>query len=383
MTNDSHFDVIVIGGGIAGVSIAYELAEDHRVCLLEMESTLAFHTTGRSAAAFIESYGNKPIRALTTASRSIFIDPPEIFESTLTTPIPLLYLAKEGRAQAIRDLHADVSVLTPAVEILEPRDAEVANPLLRQGFTELAMLDPGALDVDVHALHQGYARGLRRRGGKVVTSSPLVRAERREGMWTLTDRQQVPYRGTVVVNAAGAWCDEVARTLGADPVGIQPFRRTVFMISAPDAVSSANLPLTIEVDDAFYFKPEGNQLLCSPADEDPQEPGNARPDELAIAQALEAINDATVIGARHVRQTWAGQRSFTADRTPVVGFAPNVDGVFWFAGQGGYGIQICPALARTGAALLRSGEIPDDVAARGLTEEMLAPARQALTVART
>ncbi|MDQ1106681.1 D-arginine dehydrogenase [Nocardioides zeae] len=375
-----EWDVIVIGGGIAGVSIAYELAADTTVCLLETESTLAYHSTGRSAAAFIESYGNLPIRALTVASRGVFTDPPDIFESAVSRPLPLLYVAGEGRAGAIRSLQDQVRELTPDIEVLDAAEAERRHPLLRPGHVELALWEPGALDLDVHALHQGYAKGLRGRGGHVATSARVVEAVRARGRWTLTDGSGRQFRAPVVVNAAGAWCDAVAAVLGVEPIGIQPLRRTVFMVPAPAVDPDRPVPLTIDVDDRFYFKPETDMLLCSPADETPQAPGDAKPDTLDIAMALDAINDATTIDARHVRHSWAGLRSFTADRTPVVGYDPAADGVFWFAGQGGYGIQAGPALARTGAALLRRGPVPADVAERGLRAEMLAPGRPSLSV---
>lgn len=374
-------DVIVIGGGIAGVSIAYELAADLDVCLLEMESTLAYHSTGRSAAAFIESYGNLPIRALTVASRGVFTDPPDMFESAVSSPLPLLYVAGQGHGDAITALADEVRELTPGIEVLDAGQAERLHPLLRPGHVEAALFEPGALDVDVHALHQGYAKGLRHRTGRVITSAALASAERTSDRWTLTDASGTQYRAPVVVNAAGAWCDEVARLLGAGPIGILPMRRTVFMVPAPTPDPTRPVPLTIDIDNEFYFKPETGMLLCSPADESPHPPGDAKPDTLAIAMALDAINHATTLDVRHVRHSWAGLRSFTADRTPVVGYDAAVDGVFWFAGQGGYGIQTCPAMARTGAALLRRDPVPLDVAHHGLSAVMLMPGRPGISLA--
>lgn len=374
----SNWDVIVIGGGIAGVSIGYELAEHADVCLLEMEATLAYHTTGRSAAAFLETYGNHEVRALTTASRHFFSDPPDIFEAAISAPLPLLYIAHQGMAEAVRQLHAEVCELSPHVRVVDGDEAERINPLLRPGYTELGLEEPGALDLDVHELHQGFTRGLRRRNGTVVTSARIVAAARDGSAWVVTDGSGREYRASIVVNAAGAWCDHVARLFGAQPIGIRPLRRTIFIVPAPDDRATAGLPLTIELDDSFYFKPELGQYLCSPADETPQSPGDARPDEVEIARALDAINAATLIGARHVRSRWAGLRSFAPDKTPVVGFDPAVSGLFWYAGQGGYGIQMCPALARTGAALLLGRPLPDDVAARGLDAFAVSPARPAL-----
>ena len=374
----TSYDVIVVGGGIAGVSIGYELAADQTVCLLEMESTLAYHTTGRSAAAFLETYGNEPIRSLTSASRSFMTDPPEMFEAPLASSLPLMFIAPVGRADELRKLHAEVTQLSPGVELLEGTSAERHNPLLRPGFTELAMLEPGALEIDVHELHQGYVRGLKKRGGTIVRSAAVASAHHDGSLWRLTDASGREFRAPVVVNAAGAWCDGVAALLGARAIGIQPLRRTVFMVPAPTGVQVEGLPLTMDIDDAFYFKPETGQFLCSPADETPQLPGDARADHLEIARAIDDINDATTLDVRHVRGSWAGLRNFVADRTPVVGYDPEVEGLFWYAGQGGYGIQISPAMARTGATLLRDEPLPVDVADRGLRASMIDPGRSGL-----
>ncbi|HEV7204278.1 MAG TPA: FAD-dependent oxidoreductase [Jatrophihabitans sp.] len=369
------YDVLVIGGGMAGVSIGYELAADRRVGLLEMEATLAFHTTGRSAAMFLESYGGAPIRALTTASRAFLENPPDDVESALLTPRAMLHIAAAGRGEQLRQLHRDVLPLVPDVRLFEGDDVRALQPLLRPGHVEVGLLEPGAMEVDVHALHQGYVRGLRRRGGEIAASAGMVSAQRTAGVWTVTDRAGGTWQAPVVVDAAGAWADEVAMLFGARPVGLRPLRRTAFMI---DGVAGGDDgPMIADIDDTFYIKPEGHQYLCSPSDETPQPPSDARPDELEIARALDAIAEATTLDVRHVRSAWAGLRSFVADRTPVVG-PDTVDGFFWCAAQGGYGIQTAPALARTAASLLRGEPVPDDVARRGLAAADLAPGRPGL-----
>lgn len=368
------FDVLVVGGGIAGVSIGYELASTGRVGLLEMESTLAYHTTGRSAATWLGTYGNEPIRALTKASRSFLVDPPhDIYETDLASPLGLLYIAGPTRADAIRQLYDDVVGLTPDVQIIDEAAALAHNPLLKPGFVELAMWEDGALDVDVHELHQGYTRGLRSRGASIITSAKVVAAEHDGVAWTLTTSAAESYRAPIVINAAGAWVDELAMMLGARPVGIQPLRRSIFMVPAHDTVE--HLPMTFDIDHQFYFKHDSGQYLCSPADETLQPAGDAKPDELEIARAIEAINEATVLDVRHVRTAWAGLRSFTPDQTPAVGFDPAVEGLFWYAGQAGFGIQICPAMARLGAALVLSREVPADITSTGLDVATLDPKR--------
>ncbi len=370
-----RFDVIVVGGGIAGVSIGYELARDQTVCLLEQESTLAFHTTGRSAALFLETYGNASIRALTTASRSFLIDPSGYFESNLLTPRSLLQFAARGRGAALESMHIQARKLTPDAQLISPMQAHALFPLLRPESIDMAMYEPGSMEIDVHALHQGFVRGLRARGGVIATRSGVVELRRREGMWQVGTADGTTREAPVVVNAAGAWADSLADLAGAARVGLRPLRRTIFLVGTPDGLDTSQWPTLSDIDESFYLKPERDQMLCSPADETPSEPRDARPDELEIARALDAIDTTTTLGARHVRSSWAGLRSFVADRTPVVGFDPSVSGFFWCAGQGGYGIQTCAALSRVGAALARGEGAPSDVLARGLDVADLAPGR--------
>ena len=359
------FDVIVIGGGMAGVSIGFELAADRRVLLLDMEATLAFHTTGRSAAMFLESYGGPAIRALTTASRR-FLE-----ERGVLSTLPMLHIGRRGRGAAVEQLFDAVRALVPEVELLDSEQAVRVQPLLRPGAAERALLEPGAMEIDVNGLHQYYVRGLRERGGQIMTGAHVEAAELRHGAWTLHGAD-AGWQAPVVVNAAGAWADVVAHRCGATPAGLQVLRRTAFMVDAPP---DAHAPMIADIDDAFYLKPDAGQLLCSPADETPQQPGDARPDELEIARAIEVINEATTLEIRHVRSRWAGLRNFVDDRSPVVGFDPERPGFFWFAAQGGYGIQTAPALARVGAAQLRGDNMPTDVATRGLTAAAIDPRR--------
>jgi D-arginine dehydrogenase len=359
-------DVLVIGGGIAGVSVACELAATRRVVVLDMEATLAFHTTGRSAAMFLETYGGPVIRALTVASRGAFEREP------LLTPMPRLCIARPGRAVAVHELYAATSALIAGVELLTPAEAVGIAPLLRRDRIEFAMLEPDAMEIDVHALHQGYVHGLRGRGATIATSSRIVATEPHDAGWLVRDAEGNAWQAPVVVNAAGAWADTVAELFGARPVGLEPLRRTAFMVDAPPGTCG---PLVDDIDEDYYFKPDAGRLLCSPADETLQPPGDARPDEHEIARAIEAINEVTTLDIRHVRSAWAGLRTFAADRTPVVGYDPSVAGLFWCAGQGGYGIQTAPALARTAAALVAGDPLPPDVAAHGVTTAALAADR--------
>jgi D-arginine dehydrogenase len=369
------YDVLVVGGGIAGASIGYELAADRSVGLLEMEATLAYHTTGRSVATFLESYGGRTIRLLTTASRGFMEDPPAGFARELLKPLPLVWVAPDSSIDALHTMCTAVSEFVPDVRLMSADEVAEHTKVIRREWVAAGMLEPGASEIDVAALHGGYVSGLRNRGGEIHTSAGLASTTRSNGRWDVVDRAGTTYSAEVLVNAAGSWCDLVAVAAGARPVGIHPLRRTVFTIASPNEIDPTTIPLVADVDGTFYFKPEGPQILCSPADEVPSEPCDARPEEIDIARAIDVINAATTLDIRHVRSSWAGLRNFVADRSPVAGFDDEIEGFFWFVGQGGYGIQISPALAEAGAALVRSGALPARLVDRGLETEALARQR--------
>ena len=360
------YDVLVIGGGIAGASIGYELASDRSVGLLETEATLAYHTTGRSVATFLESYGGRTIRLLTTASRAFMQEPPEGFGRPLLKPLPLIWVAPDHDVEAMHAMYEAVVELVPDMRVLSADEVVEITKVIRPDWVGAGLLEPGASEIDVAALHGGYVAGLRGRGGEIHTSAGVAELTRLDGRWHVVDRAGDAYEAAVVVNAAGSWCDIVAGIAGAEPVGIHPLRRTVFTIGSPAGIDPLTIPLVADVSGTFYFKPEGPQILCSPADEVPSEPCDARPEEIDIAKAIDVINTATTLDIRHVRSSWAGLRNFVADRSPVAGFDDRVDGFFWFVGQGGYGIQISPALAQAGAELVRSGQLPEALVQRGL-----------------
>lgn len=369
------YDVLVIGGGIAGVSIGYELATDRTVGLLEMEATLAYHTTGRSVATFLESYGGRTIRLLTTASRAFMEDPPDGFGRPLLKPLPLIWVAPHDEVDDLHAMYESVVELVPAMRVLTIDETVEATKVIRPDWVGAGLLEPGASEIDVAALHGGYAGGLRARGAEIHTSAGVASMQRAGDLWRVTDRTGNAFAAPVVINATGSWCDLVGSLAGARPVGIHPLRRTVFTIGPPPAIDAHSIPLVADVGGNFYLKPEGPQILCSPADEVPSEPCDARPEEVDIAKAIDVINAATRLDIRHVRSSWAGLRNFVADRSPVAGFDDTVDGFFWFVGQGGYGIQISPALAQAAASLVRAGQLPDALTSRGLEVAALGRAR--------
>lgn len=352
----SPVDAVVIGGGIAGVSIAYELAAHGSVLLVEAEQTLAVHTTGRSAAIYAPSYGAPIVRALTVASGTRFAAlEAELDLPPILTPHAGLWLACDQPAlDVLRTL-----IQTGTVGELTAEETLAHCPALDPARLVAAGIDDTAMDIDVMALHQGFVRGLKARGGRVHTGDPVHAIE---PGWTVhvgTQRFSTP----MVVNAAGAWVDRIAALAGVPPIGIQPLRRTVALASGAVSADPA-WPLVIDAAERWYFRTEGTRILISPADETPSEPMDAKPDELDIATAIERINEVTTLGLRSVHTAWAGLRSFVPDRLPVVGSWPDHPGFAFFAGQGGYGIQMAPALAAIGAAIMLGHPVPPDIDVR-------------------
>ncbi len=351
-----RFDVVIIGGGIAGVSAGHFLTGRGRsVLLVEAEAALAHHTTGRSAALYFENYGHMSIRSLSKASRRFFEHPPPgLADGPLLSPRGALTIARPQQTEHFEQVVADGAATGTTVRRLTPAEAGEIVPALRTDRLVGALWEPEAADMDVAAIHQAFVRGMRRNDGEIRTSAPVEALDRADSGWVVTT-PEFTVSGDVVVDAAGAWCDVVAAMAGIAPVGLVPKRRTAFMV--PGSESWSGWPLVVDVDHEFYFKPDGVQLLCSLADETPTDPCDARPEELDVALAIDRINEATTLGIRTVRSAWAGLRSFVPDGSMVIGFEPDAPGFFWLAGQGGTGIQTAP-----GAGMLAAGLICDDTA---------------------
>ena len=350
-----RYDVLIVGGGIAGAGIGYELAGSCSVAILDMESTLGFHTTGRSAAAFLESYGSHTVRLLVSSSRAFFEDPPAGFDRPLLTPRSLLWVVPEDEVHLLEQLEHTVREFVADAEMIDAAEAVKRCPVLNPNWVGKALVEPGASDIDVNAIHQGFIRGFRANGGTIHRSSKVTVMERPGDVWTVSTQSGEVFEAPVVVNAAGAWGDELARLAGAKPIDLQPMVRNIFTVPRPDLPTGyifSKLPLVHDVAGRFYFKPEGDSMLCSPADEVPSEPCDAKPQPEQIARAIEDINSATTMGLRRVETSWAGLRTFAPDRVPVFGWDGAVPGLFWCAGQGGFGIQTAPAAADLCAALL-------------------------------
>ncbi len=374
-----NVDIVVIGGGIAGVSAAYALARSGTasVRLVEAEPSLAFHTTGRSAAQLIENYGAAPIRQLTIASLGFFHDPPEgLADAALLTPRGILTVGAPGTATRIQaELEAGQSINPTIVEVT-PEVAMDLVPVLRRSEIERVIWEPQSSDIDVAGLHQAFVRGLRQAGATFAVSTRVDCATPDGGRWRVETTDGMLSAGHIV-NAAGAWGDVVATSCGVQPIGLEPKRRTAFMIKSSHR-GSGHWPLFGDANNSWYVKPDGNQFMCSPSDEIPSEPVDARPDELDIAMAIDRINQFTTLDIRSIASSWAGLRTFAPDRSMVIGPDPEHPTFHWCVGQGGTGIQSAPAAGQLLADLLldgRAGEAFDGLPApfelAGLTPERL------------
>ncbi|MEM9105321.1 MAG: FAD-binding oxidoreductase [Pseudomonadota bacterium] len=370
----AKFDILIIGGGIAGASVAYELAADAKVAILEMESQPGYHTTGRSAATYSELYGPPPIRALTSYSRDFFENPPEVFgDDPLLMPRGVLYIARSDQRDSLADLQRTMAG-KPGVRKLDAVEARKTMPLLRPGHAAGGLFESGARDIDVNALHQGFLRGFRQRGGTVVTHAEVTGMERVGGVWTLITRNGV-FAAPVVVNAAGAWADEIAVIAGVKSIGLVPKRRTAMIVAAPEGSEPQEWPVALDVDEQFYIKPDAGRLLMSPADETPSAPCDAQPEEIDIAICIERIHEAFDLDIKRVENAWAGLRSFVGDHAPVCGYDPETEGFFWLAGQGGYGIQSSPGLSLLAARLVTGEPVPEGLEALGFSVDQVSPER--------
>jgi D-arginine dehydrogenase len=373
------FDFVVVGGGMAGASAAYELADGASVLLLEREDHCGYHTTGRSAALFSETYGNATIRSLTRASRGLYETPPAGFtEHPLLTPRNVLFIARADQEESMSRMVEIFAQTGEKPSLALDTDAVCRRvPIMRADYVAQALLDETSMDIDVHGLHQGYLRGARSRGARIAASAEVVDIDRGPSGWRISTHSR-QFEARTIVNAAGAWADAIATMAGVATAGLTPLRRTAMMLDLPDGVDGSSWPLVIDVDEEFYFKPDAGRLLASPADETPSAPCDAQADEFDVAVAIDRIQQAADLPVRSISRRWAGLRTFAADRSPVVGFDPRCEDFFWLAGQGGYGIQTAPALAKVAAALARRGTVADEILETGFDPDAVSPARAGL-----
>ncbi|HWS65653.1 MAG TPA: FAD-binding oxidoreductase [Steroidobacteraceae bacterium] len=368
-------DVIIVGGGIAGAGAAYEIAAFASVVLLERETRCGYHSTGRSAASFTENYGNAVVRRLAIASRAFLDDPPPGFcEHALLTPQPVITIARTDQLPLLQQQLDQARALVPSITRIEAAEALSRVPILRADYVAGAFVEPHSMEIDVHGLHQGFLRGARVRGARVVVDAGVTAIEHKSERWWVTSPAGI-FAAPVIVNAAGAWADVVAEMAGVRPLGLVPKRRTAFTVPVPAGLNSRNWPMIDDVAEEFYFKPDAGRLFVSPADASPSAPLDAYPDDLDVAVGVERLERATHLNVTRVCRSWAGLRTFARDASPVVGLDGAGHGFCWLAGQGGYGIKTSPALSRACAALLRGQSLPEDFERLGLRADELSPDR--------
>jgi D-arginine dehydrogenase len=342
-------DVLIVGGGIAGASLGAEIAAHRTTCLIEAESHCGFHSTGRSAAFWLESYGGAVVAQLSTASRPFLAAPPPDFSENG-------FLRTRGDLHITRDALPELPVGIEA-RIIERDELERMVPGIRAEWRR-GLLEPSCADIDVAGLHAAYLRQLRISGGEIRTDSRLSSAERKDDSWAVRLADGSQMTASVLVNAAGAWADSVAEVAGVQPLRIEPKRRTMVQLRVGQS-GLRDLPLVDDSEGTFYFKGEGERTIwLSPHDEIESGPCDAAPEEIDIAIAIDRFEKVVDWRIEAVERKWAGLRSFAPDRVPVYGFDPEAPGFFWCAGQGGFGIQTAPAAARMAAALLLGAE-PD------------------------
>ena len=370
-------DVAVVGGGIAGVSAAAAIARTHRVTLLEQESELAYHTTSRSAAVYIENEGGPIFHRLASASRPFFDAEHEVegMPTRYVEPMPVLSVGNESNREAIVQSAKAGQAVTPSIRIVEGDELLEHCPVIDLSSVTVGMLEATAGSIDVMGVHQHYLRSARRDGAEVVRSA-RVTGGRRDGQGWILQTEAGEVRADVVINAAGAWGDVVAAACGVAPIGLQPKRRTAFTARAPfDPTGWPFIYSSIPGLECYFKAEAGSQLLCSLSDEQDSEPCDARPEEADIALAIERINTISTLGVRSVTTTWAGLRTFAPDRNPVFGWDDAAEGFLWMVGQGGCGIVTAPAAGAAAASLVAGENLPAAVVDLGLTAEQLAPRR--------
>jgi D-arginine dehydrogenase len=366
-------DFLVIGGGIAGVSAAAHLAPHGSVVLLEQENSLAYHTTGRSAATFITNYGSAGARALARGSRAFLENPPDYStDADLLTPRGVIWTARPDQTDAIEGLATAGRVSGSNPEVLDPDQIMEMMPLMNRANLGGGIYEPTARDVDVAGLHQAFVRILRGHGGTIETKNPAVDISFEGGEWIVQTRGDV-HRARCLVNASGAWGDVIAEMARVQPIGLQPLRRTAFMVPGSDEYAA--LPMIVGIGNDYYFRPDGTQILCSLSEEELSEPTDARPRMEDIALAIDRINEVTTLGIRAVNSQWTGLRTFAPDREFVIGEEPTAPGFFWAVGQGGSGIMTSPGAGALVASQVLGNDLPAGLVEAGVNPGVVSPVR--------
>lgn len=369
-------DFLIVGAGIAGAGVAYRLAGHGNVLLVDMEDQAGYHTTGRSAAFYAETYGGQVLQPLTSASKDFLRNPPLGFtEAPLVTPLGAIHVFDAAQEAEARKTYERDREALPHIRLLSSGELLAKAPMLAKDRFMGGIEDDECGTLDVAALHQGYLRAAKKMGVEAKLGVPFEKAERTEDGWRVQlGREEVHAR--IIVNCAGAWGDVIAERSGVQAIGLEPKRRTLVTVPNPEGLPfNKDLPMIIELDETFYFKPEGEGYLVSPADETPSEPCDSQPEMEDIAIAVDHFERATASSVTKIEAKWAGLRTFASDRKPVIGFEPGGNDFFWNVGQGGYGIQTSPAWSRYAVNLLLGKGMPDDMERYGAKADWYDPAR--------
>ena len=354
MTNSSKkkFDIIVLGSGIAGISIASELSEYLNVCVLEKEGLISYHSTGRSLAFYLESYGNEVIRQLTSASKNFFYNRIDTTsKNILIKKRGVIHIANKFQTIKLKNLYETLTKNNENFKILNKLQTMELLPCLNDEYVDSSIYDSEASDIDVNAIYNIYLKNLTKNNGKVITDIKITEFLHQDHGWKILTNQDEFYT-KIIVNAAGAWCDLIATNVGAKKINIVPKKRTIFCFKPTNIKLNNKWPLGVDVEENFYFKIENDTVIASPADETPTVPHDVQAEDIDIALGIERIKNSTLFEFNSIFNKWAGLRSFVKDKNPVIGFDNKFKNFFWFAGQGGYGIQTAPALSKIASNLI-------------------------------
>lgn len=372
-------DYIIIGAGIAGASAAYELSKTGKTIVLERETHPGYHTTGRSAAVFETTYkqGDPVIRALVLASEKFLKNPPKGFtDHNILKPRDHLYVAPKEKHAALIEFYEKLKNITKNAKLIKKDEIKSRLPILNDDYGEIAIFLQNELaDIDVHALHEGFLKGAKNRNADIVTQAKVTAIRKQGKDWHIETSKGI-FSAPIIVNAAGAWVDEIASMAGTSPIGIKPLRRTLILIDPPEKYKDIDdWPMVVDHVESFYFKPDAGKILVCPCDHTLSVPCDAQPEEIDVAYAAHYYTEATGYEVKKIDHKWAGLRNSLDDGYPAVGFSPDVKGFFWLAGQEGYGIKTSPAMARITASMINGDGIPEDIKAFGIDENLLSVSR--------
>ena len=368
------YDFLIIGAGISGSAAAYELCSLGSVAIIEAETGPDYHSTGRSAALYTRNFGGSVVRKINSASYAFFQNPPSGFcDIPLLTPRGLLTVGRPEDTAKLALIHEQSTPDAP-IEMLTSAQTCERAPILRPEFIDAATFEAGVSDIEVSSLHQAYLRAVKAKKCTPIYSMRINAIERKNGAWHVSANGQTMI-GKTLINAAGAWADQIAIMAKAAPTGLVAKRRTAIIVDAPQGVEPQQLPAIDFADSESYIKPEAGKLMASPGDETPVEPQDVQPEEWDIAVIADWLQQRTIIEIQRIEHSWAGLRTFARDDAPIVGFDPNIEDFFWLAGQGGYGIMMSPTLGRVTSSLITDGTIPEDLLSLGVNKHSISPSR--------